>query len=419
MTPSPKMDDKEAVFKFLLGEGPLDGLWFGDLGKAPFWWRKHLRAALRQDSLGGVLEEISYSAVRHQVLEEAAKECDALGRMAPNQQRGLGYDIAAKCIRELKRPQVTPLSANSALAAPQESRSEVLEALECAEYALAHPSSDQQFALNAVRSALASSAEPGLSFQERCERQPTAWATPAPSVDYARGDPVIRATLIGPGGRVELALNVRHPKCHAAADAFWKYWKENGETHKHGYYESTWGAINAALKLVGVRTHNYPSASLKINAAGQDNKAEAGAADGPGRKAPSSGSLPNTPGPASAAPEIESNLVRNFKRDQKKYAAEHPDWVPPWATPELINPQTGIGSSTGTRLFAATEPALTLTSPTRIEQAAHARGLAEGLEEGAKVVETFLTLAAKFMLPSIATAIRAKIKPRTDEGEGK
>jgi len=34
---------------------------------------------------------------------------------------------------------------------------------------------------------------------------------------------------------------------HMAADAFWKYWRENGETHKHGYYESTWGAINAAL----------------------------------------------------------------------------------------------------------------------------------------------------------------------------
>jgi hypothetical protein len=30
------------------------------------------------------------------------------------------------------------------------------EALECAEYALSHPQSDQQFALNAVREALAS-----------------------------------------------------------------------------------------------------------------------------------------------------------------------------------------------------------------------------------------------------------------------
>lgn len=38
-----------------------------------------------------------------------------------------------------------------------------------------------------------------------------------------------------------------------AADAFWKYWRENGETHKHGYYESTWGAINAALAVAGVR----------------------------------------------------------------------------------------------------------------------------------------------------------------------
>jgi hypothetical protein len=35
---------------------------------------------------------------------------------------------------------------------------------------------------------------------------------------------------------------------HEAADAFWKYWRENGDTHKHGYYESTWGAINRALR---------------------------------------------------------------------------------------------------------------------------------------------------------------------------
>ena len=39
---------------------------------------------------------------------------------------------------------------------------------------------------------------------------------------------------------------------HEAADAFWKYWRENGETHAHGYYESTWGAINAALAVAGV-----------------------------------------------------------------------------------------------------------------------------------------------------------------------
>lgn len=54
-----------------------------------------------------------------------------------------------------------------------------------------------------------------------------------------------------------LALNVRHKKCHEAADAFWKYWNENGETHKRGYYESTWGAINRAIRLVGVVPWSY------------------------------------------------------------------------------------------------------------------------------------------------------------------
>lgn len=34
---------------------------------------------------------------------------------------------------------------------------------------------------------------------------------------------------------------------HASADAFWKYWRENGETHKHGYYEATGGGIRAAI----------------------------------------------------------------------------------------------------------------------------------------------------------------------------
>jgi hypothetical protein len=35
---------------------------------------------------------------------------------------------------------------------------------------------------------------------------------------------------------------------HEACDAFWDYWEENGATHKHGYYESTWGAIVAYMK---------------------------------------------------------------------------------------------------------------------------------------------------------------------------
>jgi len=46
----------ELVAKFLLGEVALDGVWFGD--KHPtengnFWWRKHLRAALSEQSAPG------------------------------------------------------------------------------------------------------------------------------------------------------------------------------------------------------------------------------------------------------------------------------------------------------------------------------------------------------------------------------
>jgi hypothetical protein len=63
----------------------------------------------------------------------------------------------------------------------------------------------------------------------------------------------------------KLAINARHPDCHRAADAFWQYWRENGETHRHGYYESTWGAINQAIKLVGVIPYGYgePLATLE------------------------------------------------------------------------------------------------------------------------------------------------------------
>jgi len=39
------------VFKFLLGEGPLDGVWFGERPegeRGDFWWRKHLRAEVER-----------------------------------------------------------------------------------------------------------------------------------------------------------------------------------------------------------------------------------------------------------------------------------------------------------------------------------------------------------------------------------
>jgi hypothetical protein len=44
------MAELKEVAAFLLGEGPLDGLWFGesaqDKPRTGFWWRDHLRAAL-------------------------------------------------------------------------------------------------------------------------------------------------------------------------------------------------------------------------------------------------------------------------------------------------------------------------------------------------------------------------------------
>jgi len=39
----------------------------------------------------------------------------------------------------------------------------------------------------------------------------------------------------------------------AAADAFWDYWDANED--KHGVYETTWGAINAAIKASGIVEH--------------------------------------------------------------------------------------------------------------------------------------------------------------------
>ncbi len=72
---------------------------------------------------------------------------------------------------------------------------------------------------------------------------------------YAREN--ARADKIVSERRVDIALNVQHPRAHEAADAFWQYWRENGDTHKHGYYESTWGAINRALRLVGIVPHDW------------------------------------------------------------------------------------------------------------------------------------------------------------------
>ena len=52
-----------------------------------------------------------------------------------------------------------------------------------------------------------------------------------------------------------VALDTTQDGAHEAADAFWKTWEENHG--KHGYYESTWMAINAAIKKVGVTPFNW------------------------------------------------------------------------------------------------------------------------------------------------------------------
>lgn len=40
------------------------------------------------------------------------------------------------------------------------------------------------------------------------------------------------------------------PRKHEPVDAFWRVWQENGETGKHGVYESTWMALDAALNAL-------------------------------------------------------------------------------------------------------------------------------------------------------------------------
>jgi hypothetical protein len=87
------------------------------------------------------------------------------------------------------------------------------------------------------------------------------------SVGEAGQNPVGLPTKPAPAVDASVRPAYRIVPTHAAADAFWKFWKENGETHKHGCYESTWGAINAALAVAGVRyIDKLPNA--KVSGAG-------------------------------------------------------------------------------------------------------------------------------------------------------
>ena len=49
-TPAPIWADAlSVVAAFLLGEGPLQGVWYGERPegeRGKYWWRKHLRAAI-------------------------------------------------------------------------------------------------------------------------------------------------------------------------------------------------------------------------------------------------------------------------------------------------------------------------------------------------------------------------------------
>lgn len=53
----------EQVFAFLLGEAPMDGLWFDDEPldmRGNYWWRKHLRKSammMREREVGGAVTE--------------------------------------------------------------------------------------------------------------------------------------------------------------------------------------------------------------------------------------------------------------------------------------------------------------------------------------------------------------------------
>ena len=58
---------------------------------------------------------------------------------------------------------------------------------------------------------------------------------------------------------------------HHVAKAFWDTWEENGETHKHGFYESTWMALRAAMDASGITAENE---SLRSRLSGMEKDAE-------------------------------------------------------------------------------------------------------------------------------------------------
>lgn len=74
------------VHAFLLGTGPIHGMWFGDGDSArPYWWRKYLREALAQP-------KVDEQEVREVVerLRAEAKEADRMTAAVVGMARSAG-----------------------------------------------------------------------------------------------------------------------------------------------------------------------------------------------------------------------------------------------------------------------------------------------------------------------------------------
>lgn len=79
-TPQPQRELRyDDIFPFLLGETPIDGIWFGEmpLGKSAFWWRARLRSALEEreahtaaavrEAVSKVLEHLGHDLVEKSI----------------------------------------------------------------------------------------------------------------------------------------------------------------------------------------------------------------------------------------------------------------------------------------------------------------------------------------------------------------
>lgn len=95
------------VFKFLLGEGPLDGAWFGERPKGErgdFWWRKHLRAEVER-----LMKQCEYpadgaGAIRAKTEDETIELCYSVCKtLSDTYGQDKMTELCAAAIRALKQ----------------------------------------------------------------------------------------------------------------------------------------------------------------------------------------------------------------------------------------------------------------------------------------------------------------------------